>query len=472
MLRIVASVVVPFALTSTSFSQGTANLDIPRAPTKVLPEQTANCDDPPQPTTDLPAGLQFPAVSPTLPYDVTPGANPSAENNHGAFAFTQHLFDLFSWTSFIALNWPADAQGRPNGVGIGDNPNAPRIWETFIAAPQVFKAGGAPPDPWGEDSSVVQAMIPGAPKGQRVLVSQTKNVLASFLQPDLEEPRFRPITDVNGNYVFYETRLNRTLYDYIFANTLYSKAGQSAFLDKPPPANTIEFPKGSNGLSAPLSPASVVIKSMWKQLGAGDNHERFYTIRAIRVDPVTKQLSPTLIPFGLVGLHIVTRTVSAPSWIWSTFEHNENAPDVGELKLRARYNFFDPSKPMPARGFGFEPASNAPVANPTTPTQIARVLNNNLINAAWTAELNATMQAKLAGKVWANYRLVSTQWQLPMIGKLIPCRLTNTVAETYVQNDASAGSCMRCHSIAKTAGTDRSGVKATSNFSYLLRMAR
>jgi hypothetical protein len=472
MIRFLASVLVPLAVTSTSLSQTIDRPESPPAPTKVLPPLITDCLNQPQPTKDLPPGLQFPTVCPRLPFDVTFGASTTPANDPSAVAFTQKPFDLFSWASFIALNWPADADGRPIGERIGDQENAPRIWETFISAPQVFKASGAPPDPWGDDSSVLRAMIPEARKGQRILVSPTKNVLADFLQPDLEGPRFRPITDLNGNYVFYETRLNKTMYNYINANTLYSKAGQSAFLQKPAPANAIDFPKGSNGSNLPSSPASVAIKAMWKQLGAGDDPDRFYTIQAIRVDPVSKKPSPKPIPFGLVGLHIVTRTASAPSWIWSTFEHNDNVPDAGELKLKYHYNFFDPKKPLPAGGFGFQPTNNVAVANPTIPTQIARVLNNNLINADWTIELNATMQTKLAGTVWANYRLVSTQWPSPVIGLFIPCRLTNTVAETYVQNDAFAGSCLRCHSVAKSAGTDRNGVKAPANFSYLLRQAR
>jgi hypothetical protein len=80
------------------------------------------------------------------------------------------------------------------------------------------------------------------------------------------------------------------------------------------------------------------------------------------------------------------------------------------------------------------------------------------------------MQAKLAGTVWANYRLVTTQWPGPT-GQFIPCQVTNAVAETYIQN-RNAGSCMRCHAAALTAGTDANNQRSSAKFSYLLQMAQ
>ncbi len=188
------------------------------------------------------------------------------------------------------------------------------------------------------------------------------------------------------------------------------------------------------------------------------------------IDPVTKQAVPD-VPFGLVGLHIVTRTVSAPQWIWATFEHVDNAPDVGETKLAPHYNFNDPTAPQPAAGFGYQPPlGQQPVANPT-PTQITQVLNNTNINSPWTACLNATMQAELKGTVWANYRLVTTQWPTPGSPNgqpFIPANLTNSTMETYTQK---FGSCMGCHTAAQTSGTMSNGQTTGANFSYLLQAA-
>ncbi|MBV9125101.1 MAG: hypothetical protein JO112_17230 [Planctomycetes bacterium] len=410
------------------------------------------------PTADLPAGLQFPAVASNLPLDVTFATQQTVEND-------QKAFDLFSWASFIALNWPADPNGQPLAGKISDHPEAPRVWETYIASSQVFKKGGAAPDPWRGESSITKRMVPNAKPGQKVLFSINKNVLSDILQAGFGPGKFPPITDVNGMYAFYEIHMNKTEYDYIVANTLYNKEGQSAFLQLP---KTVDFPRGS---ASGNKPGSIEVKAVWKQLGQGEDQSKYYTVMAIRIDPVTQQPSAQPLPFGLVGLHIVTRTEKAPQWIWSTFEHVENAPDVGETALKNHYNFNDPTKTQPATGFNFQPPNTNPVPNPTTPTQITRVLNNALLNAPWTKALNAKMQENLANTVWANYRLVTTQWPSPS-GQFIPCHVTNTVAETYIQANAFSGSCMRCHNVALTSGLKSNQQPGSANFSYLLQMAQ
>src|SRR5262245_40668463 len=96
---------------------------------------------------------------------------------------------------------------------------------------------------------------------------------------------------------------------------------------------------------------------------------------------------------------------------------------------------------------------------------------NHVLNSPWTRALNDTMQQKLAGTVWANYRLVTTQWPC-LDGLLIFCHVTNSVAETYIQGHHLLGSCMNCHRTARTAGKKPGNVKADANFSFLLRMAQ
>jgi hypothetical protein len=423
--------------------------------------QTPDCQDiPSPPAADLPPGLSIPAIDSTLPFDVTLSSSPSLVND-------QKAFDLFSWDSFIALNWPADGQGLPLLGKITDNPTAPRVWESYIAATQVFKTGGADPDPWGSQNSVAKKMVPALKQRERVLFSVTKNSLSDVLQASFGMTKFPPIADLNGAYVFYEIHLNKVEYDYIVANQLYSKAGQTTFLQKPAPTNVVDFPKGD---ASARQQGCIELKAAWKQMGAGDDPSKFYLLSAFRVDPVTHQPSAQPVTFGLVGLHIITRTNGATKWIWSTFEHVDNAPDVGAVLTPSQhFNFNDPSKPQNPLGFNFRPPNNTPVANPT-PTQITRVLNNEMLASPWTQTLNQTMQTALAGSVWQNYRLVTTQWPGPS-GQFIPCRVTNTTAETYFQSDAAGGSCMRCHNVARTAAKVNNQA-ASANFSYLLQNAQ
>jgi hypothetical protein len=427
------------------------------------------------PGCQAPPGLSFPAVSSTLPYDATLGTQ----------AELQQAFDIFSWASFVALNWPSNPDGTPMDGPITSNPTAPRVWEAYIDASGVFKSQGAPPDPWGGTNTFLASLATDYKQGRKVLFSPSKDVLSLVNQANFGKIKLPPIADLNGKYVFYEIHLNKPEYDYIVCPTqpgqlpcpgsinLYSLEGQTAFLSNTNAA--ISFPQGS---SSAMSYGAIEVKAAWKQLGPGDDPTKFYTVVATLIDPVTGDQIPD-VTMGLVGLHIITRTNSAPQWVWSTFEHVANAPDAPTSDAQpppppagSHFNFNDPTKTQPASGYGFQPQNTQPVANPQ-PTQITRVLNNTLINNQGTQCLNSTMQANLTGTVWANYRLVTTQWPALNKGVLqfIPSTLTNTTMETYVQNQG--GSCMDCHSIAQTAGTQpNNNGPAPANFSYLLQQAQ
>jgi hypothetical protein len=290
--------------------------------------------------------------------------------------------------------------------------------------------------------------------------------LSEIDQANFGKALLPPIADLNSRYIFYDSRLNPIEYQYITTNSLYNANGQTVFLK----TNTISFPSGNSDNKAY---GSIEVKAAWKQVGNGDDPSKFYTIMATMIDPITHQPSPEPVAFALVGFHIITRTANAPDWIWSTFEHADNCPDVGATNLNSHYNFNDPRGTQSSNGYANKPENNTPAPTPS-PTQITRVLNNTLINDPWTQCLNKTMQRELTGTVWANYRLITTQWHNPPDPStdpftFIPTNLTNTVMETYIQ---TSGSCMLCHKAAMTAGTGSIGGPASANFSYFLQRAQ
>ena len=90
--------------------------------------------------------------------------------------------------------------------------------------------------------------------------------------------------------------------------------------------------------------------------------------------------------------------------------------------------------------------------------------------ASGRPDMNGIWRARLAGTVWRNYHLVSTQWRGNYGGEFfnvgeVPRYLSNSVIETYVQADKS-GSCLGCHTSATTA------TGADGNFTFLLGRAR
>jgi hypothetical protein len=462
---------------------------------------------------DLPSDLSFPAVSSTLPFDATFSSQSSTLDS------VQQAFDIFSWASFVALNWPSNPDGTPMDGPITSNPEAPRVWEAYIEGTGVFKPNGAAPDGWGGTNTFLASLIPDYKQGQKVLFATSKNALSEIYQASFGTTTFPWIADLNNNYVFYEIHLNKPEYDYIVCpepNTacsssmnLYSQDGQTAFLKS---GGTIGFPQGSTSTEscAPRSApcySAIEVKASWKEIGPRDDPTTFYTVPATKIDPAKPNNPPVAVQVGLVGLHIITRTSSASQWVWSTFEHVANAPDapastgnvseasdsaVAAPPAGSHFSFNDPTKLQPTVGYGYEPpwplpSGTLPPESPT-PTQITRVVNNVCINGAWTQALNSKMQAELAGTVWANYRLVSTQWPAGSIspvpsgcafGVFCPGNLTNTTMETYVQNNKFSGSCMNCHNSAQTAGTlppppnaKPPGATAPANFSYLLQGAQ
>ena len=191
---------------------------------------------------------------------------------------------------------------------------------------------------------------------------------------------------------------------------------------------------------------------------------------------------------GLVGMHIVHKTNSAAQWVWSTFEHVDNAPteaDVASGTLKATYNFYNPKcsaadcppNQVPPRPWD-------PTKKSAFHTQVVRIdsFKGNAFAPQSAAARNADALKLLAGvnpkSVWLNYELISTQWPTATgkcaatpgnpIGTPAPNFLANTMLETYVQgmNPSGSSSCMFCHNNATMT------TPVPSDFTYLLQRAQ
>ena len=290
-----------------------------------------------------------------------------------------------------------------------------------------------------------------------------------------------PLLDPQGQFVRYEIRLNLGEWTYINSAQLYN----SQLQDQAAPIN---FP--STGTNA-LSQQAIEVKSAWKELTPAEiASNRFYTSQAFLYDPSTAPPTcsgPTTM--GLVGLHLAHKTASQPNWIWSTFEHVANAPTQGQpIPAGATYNFYDPqctvngvacdTNCVPQQWQSLTDPDFAPplCREGQTISQVVRLAPGGAVIPDGTGHMpdgspapntqaqNTQWQAQLAGTVWANYQLVSTQWT-ESNGTVLPAQLTNTTMETYFQ-DNPFGSCIMCHSLAATASQ-----KNPADMSYLLESA-
>lgn len=421
----------------------------------------------------------------------------------------QRPFDNFSWQSFVALNWPADSDGNPLAGPIGASPDAPRVWESYATPLEIFggREDGAPP--------VAAAACEGL--GEEGASRIVFHLMAKSDHLDIEPGSFlestgQPLIDRNLNFALYDVRLNPVEVGYIRSNGLDTKAGQAAFQQA---GSTVSFPLGSYADPDRRTGGSVgalEVKTAWRILEQenGDDPSRYFTRDGVVFVAAENSESGQAFCFeaklGLVGFHVIQRTTSptnfSQDWMWSTFEHLDNAPlaanaappttfEPGPVPCEApagagtTYSFFDaectgadcvPNQPPEAgEGQPFRWATSPPYAakyaiDGEFGTQVVRCRSVY----GETEELNQAFQQALAGTVWANYRLINTQWQGGVEDPStengnVPRFLANTTLETYIQTAASAddaSSCLACHSFAKTtAGQD-------ANFSFLLGLAR
>ena len=419
---------------------------------------------------------QAPIIGFTVPTDPTI-SQPSP--NQGQ---VQEAFDFLSWQSFVALNWPADPQNRgfPNAAATVGGPG-PVVWETFNDKYEVFQAGNPPPPPLPFNAP--QQLPPGCggASGAKVLRMVRKvsdEAVSTEVLDEFVQAMAGPLVDPQRNLIRYEIRMNLGERTYIDNLKLYNSRLQDQ-------AAPITFP--STGTNA-LSEHAIEVKSAWKQLTQAEiASNRFYTSQAFLYDPsTTSPPAPATcsgpITMGLVGLHIAHKTQHQPNWIWSTFEHVANAPTQGQqIPSGATYNFYDPQ--CTADGAACDPnCVPLPQQNLNQGAQTCRAGQNisQVVRLTPipdgtgqmpdgspvpnTQALNTQWQAALAGTVWANYELVSTQWT-ETNGDVLPAMLANTSMETYFQ-DNSFGSCIMCHGTAMTASQSN-----TADKSFLLGSA-
>ncbi|HEX6086980.1 MAG TPA: hypothetical protein VF266_20795 [Thermoanaerobaculia bacterium] len=171
---------------------------------------------------------------------------------------------------------------------------------------------------------------------------------------------------------------------------------------------------GQPNVSVTSLPAlgSIQLKAAWVPVSLLDgNPDDYHLTDAIYYKDSPNQrngLCYDVQTFGLVGLHIIQRVhAGAPggvagstggTYIFATWEHQS----VGN---GADYTYVNYSK--------FARNTEMPYPNTAAGIQVARLQNYPLPT---TARLNAQVQSQLAGSVWANYRLIGTQFQAIGLG--------------------------------------------------------
>jgi hypothetical protein len=306
-------------------------------------------------------------------------------------------------------------------------------------------------------------------------LAKKPDVLFSSTQPFLTGP----LIDQNGQFARFEISLNKSMFDYIVGNVLYNKEGQQQFAKA---GKEVGFACTGTDSTA-TDTGAIMVKAAWKILGAGDEKTRFYTRKALVWTPGStnpaRPASCVVSDVGMIGLHIATKVENTPQWVWSTFEHRSNVPDLSSLPAKLPYSFYNQDC-KDCTAVNTPPLRPWDPTKPGQPTQITRVTP---IDAPTTA-LNKSWQAALASvnpnSPWQYYDLISTQWptqgsngcnalsQTSPDGNPAPQFLANTTLESYIQGNTpnTSSSCIECHvNAAATTGK-------FSDFTYMLSMAK
>jgi hypothetical protein len=304
-------------------------------------------------------------VSPDVPTELNPPFNASASPSGGAPSATPEQAASFAWQEFIALNWPAGPQqGKPNqreapsqSCRFADpNCTGPTVWQTFRGKVEIFPGpGNKPPgypgvvsnDPsFGYDAlPQYQYQYPGntcdatqsSDQTPWVNLDETDQITLDSMYAGVVSPDSSPGNSA-PQLIRFMAKANRKEYVYVARNSSPTDplnqwwsaipssivAATKSYLTKnqaSPPSGSSEYVSQPDG--------TIETKAAWRPLnqsevGSGRFHMqrvRFY--EHVPNSPETSYCYRDA-TWGLVALHIIQKTPSAPYFIYATFEQADN----------------------------------------------------------------------------------------------------------------------------------------------------
>jgi hypothetical protein len=297
-------------------------------------------------------------VSSVVPSELNPPF-PGPPPTGGAPNATPAQAAAFAWNEFIALNWPAGPQqGQPgqrdtpsNTCRFGDpSCTGPTVWETFRGKVETFPGTGNPPG-YVNDSSisygydalpqyVYAVQITACDPSQSgdptpwVNLDETDEITLASMYAGVVNASSSPGNSA-PQLIRFLAKSNRSQFIYVAGNSDPSnplaqwwsaipqsvvsatKAYLAQNLQSPPP--------GSSTMVSQLN-GTLEVKAAWRPLNPWEiSSGRFHTQTVRFYEPVQGQLPCYRdAVWGLVALHIIQKTPSAPYFIYATFEQADN----------------------------------------------------------------------------------------------------------------------------------------------------
>jgi hypothetical protein len=376
---------------------------------------------------------------------------------------TQPNYLELGWQSFIAFNWPAVTgsgayPGQPDKNMNITNPAAaksPTVWLTWMMPEQVFLPQAANPGLWNAPT-VALPMKEDPVTGTMLPVIGGMSKFSAGANDDEFDEAFsnNPLIDQQGNYVFYDVRMNESEFTYLSLTSYYNARKQIDDVQANP-TKFVPLPKTGKDLPPSVPPTALndwaqfgatEIKASWRILVDGkDNPSRYYTMRAYVALPDGTLGGPYSL--GLVGFHILRLTPSThATWFWATFEQVDNL--AAPANYAASFNN-GTTADCQQNGYSYKPESIT-YGSPLPKNPAVNVCRVTPIPAT-VAALNASYQRKLSGTPWQYYQMINTLnpmpggpcaiTNIPNGAAINACEMVNVTMETYTQVKTQCNSC-------------------------------
>jgi hypothetical protein len=438
-------------------------------------------EEAPPPVAAQPSEVVLPAnfINPEVPTDI-PGGAANATFTDAA---------IFAWQEFIALNWPALTQtsGAPaqplrdtpnTNLMFGDpNHTGPLVWQTFRNKVEIYPATGVGPphgyvdslsESFGYDAGpqyVYKGSEVGTSDGQVVpceaASSQTPWVNLdeeNEIQLDSMYAGVAPDDRFPFDQILFLAKANRLEYNYAVANGWWSGGAPTGptmnyvttAMTSPVAAdpNDPTKPNGpDNEQLVSFSNGTIEIKTGWRRLASTEDTSRFHTttVRYYSRKEANGQICYFDEVWGMVALHIIQKTPSAPYFIYATFGQADNIlardgtpveDNNGQIIINpaptsptsptivvTNATSADPSGQMvtaappitdavPLESLYYRNGPNNPV--PQGPIIINKRVNSipqTVIDVNAAAHNAITAYNPAAGSPWNYYKLVNVQWR-------------------------------------------------------------
>jgi hypothetical protein len=296
------------------------------------------------------------AVSSTIPDELNP---PFIYNFGGAPNATPAQAAACSWQEFIALNWPATKQsGMQNQrdtpsktCRFGDpDCSGPTVWETFRGKVEIFPGAGSPPGySWGGPSFGYDALPQY--KYQKA-VAACDPAQASDPVPWINLDEIDQITldsmyagaapddgspgNSSPHLIRFLAKGNRAEYVYVAGNSSPTDPNDQWWSSVPADvvARTKAYlawkmasPRAGSKRMVSLPYNTIEMKAGWRPLSEDEiasGHFHMQTVRFYEQASPSSSFCYRDATWGLVALHIIQKTPSAPYFIYATFEQTDN----------------------------------------------------------------------------------------------------------------------------------------------------